>query len=792
MLFAEKAKSTKIDRVEEQIDGLVLYSEKGMYRLIPIDEAIIRITYTEKSVFSNRIKPGIIMKPTKVQWRYKLSEDKLIFETAKIKSVINTSTASFTYYDHDGKLLLKERDRESKILEEFQSYKLAENQTAKTQTVETADGVKELVVEASKVPDEKLYHTRLHLVWQKDEALYGLGQQEEGLLNLRGNTVYVHQANRKIAVPMLLSTAGYGILMDTYSPMIFNDTVYGSYLYTEADDELDYYFIEGETLGEVVKGYRKLTGKAALLPKWAFGYLQSQERYETAEEIEEVVKEYRKREIGLDGIILDWCSWEDGMWGQKSFDPKRFPDPNKMTQNLHEENVAFMISIWPNMDEKTENYKEMKENNALLPASSIYNALDEKCRTLYWEQVKRGLYRYGVDAWWCDSSEPITIEWSHKERMEPSLMYAEYCKELQNHLPTWATNAFPLYHAQTLYEGQRSEKSKKRVCNLTRSAYTGQQRYGTILWSGDTSASWETLRKQIAAGLNFVASGLPYWTVDIGAFFVKKSNFWYWDGDYDTTIEDAGYLELFTRWYQWGAFLPIFRGHGTDCRRELWLYRGQDDIFYNAILKVNRLRYQLMPYIYSEAGKVWLEDESMIKMLAFDFQDDQNVRDLKDQYMFGSYIMVCPVTEPMYFESGNKKVQNASYKKRVYLPKGCGWYDYWSEAYYEGGQWVEVDAPIQTIPLFVKEGAILPTTEVTSHVMIKQKIEWIVYSGKDSEYRLYEDNGEDYAYEKGDYQYRRFYWSQKEKSLRDDEGKEIAVRVVSKEKGSITRNEKKE
>lgn len=780
MLFAERAKSRKIDKVEEQAGGLVMYSEKGMYRLIPMDEAIIRITYTEKSTFSNRIKPGVIMKPTKVQWHYKLSEDKLTFETAKVRIEVNTCTASFTYYDHSGKLLLKERDNESKSLEEFQSYKLAENQQAKTQKIETADGVKELVVEACKVPDEKLYHTRLHLVWQKDEALYGLGQQEEGLLNLRGNTVYVHQANRKIAVPMLLSTAGYGILMDTYSPMIFSDTVYGSYLYTEADEELDYYFIQGQTLGEVVKGYRQLTGKAALLPKWAFGYLQSQERYETAEEIEGVVKEYRKRGIGLDGIILDWCSWEDGMWGQKSFDPKRFPDPKKMIQNLHKENVSFMISIWPNMDEKTENYKEMKENGALLPASSIYNALEKKGRMLYWEQVKKGLYNYGVDAWWCDSSEPITVEWSHKERMEPSLMYAEYCKALQNHLPTYMTNAFPLYHAQTLYEGQRGESSKKRICNLTRSAYTGQQRYGTILWSGDISASWETLRKQIASGLNFMASGLPYWTMDIGAFFVKKSNFWYWNGEYNETIEDAGYLELFTRWYQWGAFLPIFRGHGTDCRRELWLYKGQDNMFYEAILKVNRLRYQLMPYIYSEAGKVWLEDDSMVKMLAFDFPEDPEVRNLKDQYMFGSQIMVCPVTWPMYFGAGNRKIQEAEYKRRVYLPKGCGWYDYWSEVYYEGGQWIEVEAPIDKVPLFVKEGSILPTAKVADHVIPMESIEWIVYSGEDSVYALYRDNGEDYAYEKGEYDYTKFYWSKNEHKLKDEMGKEIKARIIKK------------
>lgn len=780
MLYAAKPKSRSIERVERKGNVLLLYSELGMHRLCPVNERVIRITYTQREKFSEREKPGVITKESYAEWSVSESDDEIVCQLGGMSIAIDRKSASYAYYGKNGELLLRERARDSKCLEEFTSYRLAGDETVKVEKVQTADGVKEYVTDAARVPDEKLYHTRLHLEWQEDEALYGLGQQEEGILNLRGQTVYLHQANRKIAVPMLLSTAGYGLLMDTYSPMIFNDNAYGSYLYTEADDELDYYFIAADDMNDIVKEYRSLTGKAAMLPKWAFGYVQSQERYESADELLQVTEEYRRRGIGLDCIVLDWCSWEDGMWGQKSFDPKRFPDPAEMIRRLHEQNVHFMISIWPNMDEQTKNYREMKEAGKMLPACGIYNALDEEARALYWKQAEQGLFRFGVDAWWCDSSEPITVEWSHVERMEPAIMYTEYCRELQNHLPAWATNAFCLYHSQTLYEGQRAVSEEKRVCNLTRSAYTGQQRYGAILWSGDTAASWATFRAQISSGLNFCASGLPYWTTDIGAFFVKKSTFWYWDGDFDDTVKDAGYLELYTRWFQWGSFLPVFRGHGTDCRRELWEYQGCDRMFYDAMLEANRLRYRLMPYIYSQAGHVWKDDASMIKPLVFDFKKDAMVCDIRDQYMFGDSLMICPVTEAMYYAPGNVPLQTKEYVRKVYLPAGCGWYDFWSDQYYEGGQWITADAPIERIPVFVKEGSILPMAEATDCVEVQEKICWKVYSGRDCAYELYQDAGDGYAYERGEYTCRKYTWSEKDKCLKDESGSFVEAAVVSR------------
>lgn len=788
MLIAKPRVSEQIIQGIRQKNTLLLLSQAGTIRFIPMSDCAVRMICTRSDEQEN-CKFDQSRKASAVQWTFTDDDQSIFMRLANLTIKIDKKSASISYYKPDGTCLLKERDRDSRTMESFQSYRV--EQAGRIEHIQTADGVKTFVKDAVRVPDKQLYHTRMHFEWQDGEALYGLGQHEEGILNLRGHCVYLHQANRKIAIPLLVSSLGYGILMNTASTMIFNDTEYGSYLYTEADPQLDFYFINGDGMDGVVREYRKLTGKASMLPKWAFGYLQSQERYETQEEICRVANEYRKRGIGLDGIVLDWCSWEDGMWGQKSFDPSRFPDPSGMIQTLHDEDVHFMISIWPNMDPKCENHKEMKEKNLLLPFSDIYDARNEQARKCYWEQAKQGLYQYGVDAWWCDSSEPFTPEWSHTERVEPALQYEEYKRTAGDYLGEEHTNDFALYHARAIYEGQRSEikGSDKRVFNLTRSAWTGQQKYGAVMWSGDTAASWETLRRQIPAGLNFCASGFPYWTADIGAFFVKRGDYWYWDGEYDDTVEDPAYLELYTRWYQWCCFLPIFRGHGTDCRRELWNFKGADGVFYQSMLRANKLRYELLPYIYSTAGKVWLYDASMIRMLAFDFPKDAKALEITDQYLFGESLMVCPVTKAMYYKKDKsahtKKQETPSLIRDVYLPKGCDWYDFWTNKVYEGGQWIEAEAPIDRIPLFVKEGSILPMqhpVNSTEETVMPDNLTFIVYAKKDCSYELYTDDGDGYAYENGAYTLETYMWNQSEQILRDSKGREVdrfRVKVVS-------------
>lgn len=762
MLQAFAEKSRRITRVERMDDSLYLYAEAGIYRIEPKAEGILRVSYTQDKFPVQEEKPGVIYREVYLDWTYEEDEEQIVLRMEKICLMIQRETGEMTYWNQDGEKLFETYDAE---LEEFTTYRMLEEEL-QVEKVATADGVKDVVREALKVPVSKSYHTRIHCRFG-EEALYGLGQHEEGFGSLRGQTIYLHQANRKIAIPMFVSTKGYGILMDTYSPMIFSDSIYGTYLYTEADSYIDFYVLAGSSMAEVTQGYRKLTGKAAMLPKWAFGYIQSQERYETEEEILEIAKEYHRRNLGLDCVVLDWCSWEGNQWGQKTLDKKRFPDPKGMTETLHKEyQVQFMLSIWPNMDESTGNYKEFKQNKELLPGCNIYNALSQKGRDIYWEQVSRELFSQGIDAWWCDNSEPFTPEWNHRERVEPAKMYEEYCKTTALHLPAEQTNAYGLYHAMGIYEGQRRECNEKRVTNLTRSAYTGQQRYGTIMWSGDIEATWDTLRKQIAAGLHFSASGLPFWTVDIGAFFVKRGNTWFWKGDYDKTTEDFGYRELFVRWFQWAAFLPVFRGHGTDCRRELWQIENTDVAFYDGLVAANRLRYELLPYIYSLAGQCYLEDASMMMPLAYEYPEDQNTWNIMDQYLFGPDIMVCPVTEPMYYEAGSVKLTGAEKVRKVYLPEGNGWYDFYTNTYFEGGRWITIEATIERMPLFVKEGAILPKVEFArSTMLLDSQLQITVYDGADGSFVLYEDEDDGYGYETGQYCVTKLVWEQQKQKL---------------------------
>lgn len=773
MLEVKKRQDRKITSIERTEDLLVLHTNYGMIKLEPKTSRIIRVVYTLRDSFANEEKPGVIYNDSFSNWTYIEDDNQITLRTEDVVVVVSKATSSICYYDDNGKVLLSERDYESKNLEEFDSYKILDEDNIKVERIQTPDGIKEIIKDAALGFDKKLYRTRLHLNWDTDEAIYGLGQHEEGYLNLRGTTQYLHQSNMKISIPVIVSSNGYGLLMDTYSPLIFNDTKYGSYIYTEADFEMDYYFMYGKNMDGVIKCYRTLTGKASMLPKWAFGYIQSQERYESAQEIEFIANEYRDRKIGLDCIVLDWQSWEGSLWGQKTFDKERFPNPSNMMMDLHKKDLNLMISIWPNMNEKSANYKEFKDNKLLLTASNVYNAFDKKGRELYWKQAYAGHFQHGIDAWWCDASEPFAPEWKYIQKPEPSTMYSEFFETSSKHIPAEYSNSYSLMHAMGMYEGQRKTTDDKRVVNLTRSGYTGIQRYGTILWSGDISANWDTLKKQIPAGLNLSACGLPYWTLDIGAFFVKKGINWFWNGEYEDGCEDLAYRELFTRWFQFGCFLPIFRGHGTDVRRELWNFGESGTIFYDTLIKFNQLRYKLMPYIYSMAGKVWKDDYTILRLLAFDFSEDKKAREISDQYMFGDSLMVCPVTKPMYYDVGSIPIEGVDKSREVYLPIGAGWYDFWTGNFYQGGQTIIADSPIDKIPLFVKEGSIIPTTEVVEYVNQDPNapLDIHVYTGNDAEFEIYEDEGNRYNYEKGGYAITKISWNQKENKLNINEPK---------------------
>lgn len=770
MMEVTPRRGSNITEIRRKGNVLYLRQEMGMIRLIPYADEIIRVSYIEEDSFPDETlleenlsgasfegtfceDAGVGAAQAQItSWTHQVEENEIILNTASLQVRISLTTGSLRFERKDGTLLLAEREYESKSVEAFDAYRTAEGQDAVVEEIQTADGVKRRVREAVRVFDRKLYHTTLSLTFQPEEMLFGLGQAEEGVWNLRHTTQYLHQANLKIAIPVLVSNRGYGLMLTTQSPAIFDDTAYGTYLYTEADAFLDYFFLAGD-LRDIVREYRLVTGKAVMLPKWAFGYMQSQERYESAVELLDTAKRFREDGFGMDTLVLDWMSWPDGLWGQKSFDAVRFPDPGGMLRGLHELDTHFMISIWPNMTPGSPDFLEFQKAGLLFPNSNIYDAFSKEGRKLYWEQVKKGLYCHGVDAWWCDSSEPITPEWMHGCKPPAAEMYRAFLEEAEKLMPMDKTNAYGLYHARGIYEGQRGETEEKRVVNLTRSGYPGIQKYGTILWSGDIFASWETLKKQIVAGLQFCTSGIPYWTLDIGAFFVKRGPQWYWNGEYPKGLEDMGYRELYVRWFQYGAFLPIFRSHGTDVRREPWNFGSKGEIFYDALLEADRQRYQLMPYIYSLAGDVWQNDSLMMRPLLYDFPQDEKAAGISCQYMFGPALMICPVTRPMYYGKDSEMLAETDRVMTVYLPAGSDWYDLYSEERYAGGQEIEIEACLERIPVFVRAGSVLPITKPQSSMveMEKTEIELRVYAGADGSFSLYEDAGDGYGYEKGEY-----------------------------------------
>lgn len=767
MLEAALRKKRNIIQVSRQGNGLYLTAEAGIIRILPQTELIIRVSYTENGRFDSEQGQDLLDFSDSCRWDWQEDGRQISVMTQYLRVSVDRLSGSVRFEKRGGTLLMSERDRESKTVEAFDTYHMVVNENTKVEEIKTPDGVKRRVTEADRVFDRKMYHTRLYLEFDRDEILYGLGQAEEGVWNLRHTTQYLHQANLKIAVPFLVSGKGYGILLSTQGPAVFSDTQYGSYLYTEADEYLDYYFCAGDCLDEVVGGFRRLSGKAAMLPEWAFGYIQSQERYEDARELLDTAARFREEGIALDGLVLDWMSWENNMWGQKTFDRERFPDPEGMIRALHDLDVHFMISVWPNMTCSCSNYKEFFDKGLLLPATEIYDAFSKEGRSMYWKQAQKGLFCYGVDAWWCDSSEPVTPEWNRVCKPEPGDMYREFTEAAGNCMEIGKANVYGLYHARAVYEGQRSYENTKRVMNLTRSGYAGSQRYGTVLWSGDISASWETLKKQIAAGLHFCASGLPYWTLDIGAFFVKKGESWFWNGEYDDGTQDYGYRELYVRWFQFGAFLPIFRSHGTDCRREPWNFGRPGEMFYDALISAIRLRYSLLPYIYSLAAQIWREDGTMMRLLAFDFPKDRKAAGRMDQYMFGPSLMVCPVTEPMYYCKGSVPVQGGHRDKTVYLPAGTDWYDFHTGKKYTGGQEVTVSAGIESIPVFVKAGAVIPFMEPgdSTAQMRGKDILIRAYAGADGKFCLYEDAGDGYGYENGEYCLTYFEYCDRERKV---------------------------
>jgi alpha-D-xyloside xylohydrolase len=704
-------------KIEETI--LLLLTDAGQLKIEPISPHIVRVIYTRRETF--RTTPSLMMLPRSsdsfTEWTVEEDDRTLRLVTSQLQVMIQKATCAMNWLDAAGNLLVREPEKGGKTID------LEGEQAA-----------------------------RLNLAFAPGEAIYGLGQHEEGILNYRGHCQYLYQHNLKVAIPQIVSTRGYAILWDTGAFSTFHDDVYGSCFWSEPCEELDFYFIYGPEFDQLVAGFRALTGQVPLLPRWAYGYIQSKERYVDQEELIAVVREYRARALPLDAIVQDWQSWPGDWWGQKTLDPDRFPDPAGLVAKLHALNARLMISVWPRFQNDGPNQRDMREHGFLLGDDSTYNAFEPAARALYWKQVYEGLFKYGIDAWWCDASEPFEPDWHGTVKPAPwqrAIINTEYAR---TYLDPARINAYSLLHAQGIYEGQRSICEEKRVVNLTRSYFPGQQRYGTITWSGDISATWDIFAKQIAEGLNFSVTGAGYWSVDIGGFFVAPREQWFWRGDYPDGVLDPAYRELYVRWFQFGTFLPVFRSHGTDTPREIWQFGQPGDLMYDTLVKFARLRYRLLPYIYSLAGAETHRSQAMLRLLAFDFRHDPKVYDIADQYMFGPALLVCPVTRP----GGGV----ASQTRPVYLPAGTTWYDFWTGQRYEGGQTIDADAPLDILPLYVKAGSLLPMGPHIQHSGEQLTAPWEirVYPGADGSFAVYEDEGDSYHYEQGAYSWYTLSW----------------------------------
>ena len=525
-------------------------------------------------------------------------------------------------------------------------------------------------------------------------------------------------------------------------------------IWTEMAKDMDYYFIAGQNADEIIASYRTLTGKAPVYPKWVLGFWQSRERYKTSDEIVGTLSEFRKRQIPCDNIVQDWNYWVEDQWGSHQFEASRFPNPQAMLDSVHQMGGRFMISVWPKFYCNTDNYKELDKKGWMYHQAvtddihdwvgpgyvgSFYDAYDAGARKMFWRQMNDNLYskyKYGVDAWWMDASEPnvrdCTPMWYRKALSGPTALGTT----------TEYFNAYSIVNADAIYNGQRSVNPNQRVFLLTRSGFAGEQRYSTATWSGDIGTRWEDMRAQMTAGLNYSMSGLPFWGMDQGGFCVENryaaaQQLFDKSGVENEDLKE--WRELQARWSQFGTFIPLFRVHGQWPLREIWNIAPDNHPAYKSFVYYDKLRYRLMPYLYSMAGWVHTKDYTMMRGLVMDFNGDAEIYNIKDQWMFGPALMACPV--------GYYKARNRS----VYFPKQSGWYDLYTGEHIAGGQRLVVDAPYERIPVYVREGSIIPYGPEMQYSDERpaDNITLYVYAGRNGEFQLYEDEGTNYNYEKG-------------------------------------------
>jgi len=838
--------------------GLTVETPAGLTRLEIWNEHTIRVLHTPTQELPKNSSMTVIAKPQKVKWQHQDNKDYVMLRTAKLQVRIDKATGRVCFMEGNGEMILTE----------------AVNGTS---------------FESVTVGGAATYRVKQQFEFDPQEALYGLGQHQQGAMNYVGTNVHLQQKNMEVAVPVLLSSKGYAVLWDNPavtnvnlgagpkeiipSARLYNEegksggltaryyrgenfeelidtridsqvnfdwsqtppsgvphdhysvrwtgfieteeageyTIFAStddgvrvwiddkqvindwtthavetfqakfnsaarskhsirveffqsgggaaaYLEwqmpvvkpaviwsSEAGSAVDYYVMYGPQPDQAISAYRQLTGAVPMFAKWTWGFWQCKERYQTQEEILYVLAEYRKRGIPLDGIIQDWHYWKPGQWGSHEFDPNRYPDPAAMVKAVHDTNAHIIVSVWPRFDLETTNLAELEKAGAIYPPaydnvypkgqSKWYDPFNSTGRRLYWKQIYKKLGSLGFDGWWLDACEAeLGGNWGQMRDLKTAAGSG-----------TVVYNAYPMMHTSGVYQSQRADIPQKRVFILARSAFAGQQHNAAVTWSGDIQGTWDVFAAQIPAGLNFSASGIPYWNTDIGGFF---------SGD----PLDPNYAQLFTRWFQFGAFCPMFRVHGTNYAKEMWRF---DPATQKILINYDRLRYHLLPYIYSVAWQVTSQDYTMMRPLVMDFQNDSQVYKISDQYMFGPAIMVSPV------------IKEGVSNRNVYLPEGSFWYDFWTGQSHIGGQTINTTAPIETLPLFIRAGSIIPYGPMIQYANEKpaDPIELRIYPGADGLFTLYEDEGDNYNYEKGVYAETPIRWDDTLRQLTIDKRK---------------------
>ncbi|TAH26844.1 MAG: DUF5110 domain-containing protein [Cytophagales bacterium] len=730
VLFFFNSVNAAIISYKKDTDGVNFKLDKGLMKIKICNESMVQVKYSSLDQFSIK-KSLMINNDWKAIPQFLVSENKneVIIATSRILIKINKATNAIKYNDLNNLTILEE---------------------------DATNGKQMLADTIVTIP---VFRCETQFLSPFDEALYGLGCHPEDTLsvNYKGRNQNLGIKYLTGAIPVLLSTKGYGLMWDNYSESNFYgaeaDNTKFKYV-SESGTMVDYYFMYGPDFDKIIALYRTATGAAPMFPKWAFGLFQSQDRYQSQAEVLSVKNGYRNNNIPVDCIVQDWFYWEPNVIGSHVMYPTRFPNPKKMVDELHKANIHAMISIWPVFAKGTPNYDQLNKEACLSDIKwdninthtfdNYYDAHNPRARELYWQQVKDSLFApHGWDALWVDQCEPDNGSLTHLRKQTNYYIG----KGIDYY------NSYSLMHTEGLYNNWRKDIADKRLFSLVRQTYAGQQRNAATLWSGDVTCTWRALKSQVPQGINACASGTPYWTSDIGGYHFN------WGApDWSTPANN----ELFTRWFQFGTFSPIFRIHGKGERAmfsDNWTSKTK-----SILLKYDHLRYRLMPYIYSLSGKVTNQGYTMMRSLAFDFRDDANIYSIPDQYMFGSAFLVCPVTTQMYSNDTTSKLAKT---RTVYLPKSTQWYDFWTGNVLNGGQSIEAQVPIETIPLYIKAGSIIPMGQYLQHATEKPAdvIEVRIYPGNDGKFLLYEDENDNYNYEKGKFATIEFAWNEKERML---------------------------